>query len=432
MELIDIKTTKVQTASDHNLYAKWQANTYTITLDKQSGSDGTTSITATYDSNLPNITIPTKKYIVTLDANSGTVSPTSIEANNTFGGYYSSTNGGGTQYINNTGNSVRTWNSTTINKLYAKWTSASVTLPTPSRSGYTFLGWFNPSGTQVSTTYTPTSNITLTAHWQLDEVTVTVNSALSDTITFTGPTSGTIYTNGNGIATGVKLQIGTYTFTSSVAYSTSSTSSKYSKSVTITSSTSVVNVYPNGAIYWYGNGYGSSTSLYSVTNGFSSTSSRPSGATNYNGSSMGIYNKTHYIEFSLGSQTNKGYGGTVFVSKAVSMSGYSRIKTLTDNSLTYNYSAPYEPIWCSECSEAQNDNGCTMRVFATTSTSNGYNSSYYASRTVNSGKVYSTISSAPSSTYIGFFIGVTYYWDSYARKSKYVDGLTDVYAIWRE
>ena len=55
--------------------------------------------------------------------------------------------------------------------LYANWKLGSVTLPTPTRFGYKFLGWYTSAegGTKITgATYTPTSNITLYAHWKLD------------------------------------------------------------------------------------------------------------------------------------------------------------------------------------------------------------------------------------------------------------------------
>ena len=61
------------------LYAKWTAKTYTVNFDQQSGSGGTSSVTATYGSAMPSITVPTRTGY-------------------TFGGYYTSTNGIGTQY----------------------------------------------------------------------------------------------------------------------------------------------------------------------------------------------------------------------------------------------------------------------------------------------------------------------------------------------
>ncbi|MCL2655268.1 MAG: InlB B-repeat-containing protein [Coriobacteriia bacterium] len=65
-------------------------------------------------------------YTVTLDANGGTVSPQSV-----------------TQDAE----------------------GAAVKLPTPTRKGYTFDGWFTDEGEKVTSPYTPTADITLTAQW---------------------------------------------------------------------------------------------------------------------------------------------------------------------------------------------------------------------------------------------------------------------------
>ena len=111
--------------SNKTLYAKWTPKTITLTLDGQSATTaGTTAAyfkyaTATYYSNsdcttqLTNnkITVPTKTGY-------------------TFGGYYTETNGGGTQYINASGaftNNPHT--ALSSNKtLYAKWTVNTYTI----------------------------------------------------------------------------------------------------------------------------------------------------------------------------------------------------------------------------------------------------------------------------------------------------------------
>ena len=52
--------------------------------------------------------------------------------------------------------------------LYAVWTLGSVTLPTPTKAGYAFAGWYQDDAftSQVSgSTYTPTANTTLYAKW---------------------------------------------------------------------------------------------------------------------------------------------------------------------------------------------------------------------------------------------------------------------------
>lgn len=48
------------------------------------------------------------------------------------------------------------------------------TLPTATRSGYTFLGWFRSSGAQVTTETVFTADETVYAHWQAQLVTITV------------------------------------------------------------------------------------------------------------------------------------------------------------------------------------------------------------------------------------------------------------------
>lgn len=164
------------------LKVNWTPNTYNVTLNNQSATKaGTAEVTATYDKAMPTITKPEKKYTVTYNANNGSVSPTSATATYTFGGYYTKTNGKGTQYYTATGTSAKNWDLTSNTTLYAKWTGGSVSLPTPTRNGYTFNGWYTAAsgGTKVGTggnSYTTTSNITLYAQWKANNYTLTYNS----------------------------------------------------------------------------------------------------------------------------------------------------------------------------------------------------------------------------------------------------------------
>ena len=110
-------------AQNRTLYAKWTANTYTVTLDKQSGSGGTSSVTATYDKALPApITAPTR-------------------AGYTFGGYYTAANGSGTQYYSSIGYtwSDRLWKTTSASTLYAKWTAKTCTVTLNGRQRHEVL-----------------------------------------------------------------------------------------------------------------------------------------------------------------------------------------------------------------------------------------------------------------------------------------------------
>ncbi|MCQ2801522.1 MAG: InlB B-repeat-containing protein [Bacilli bacterium] len=83
----------------------WEEGTVTstVSLDNQSPTTaGTTSVTATKGSAMPSITLPQK---------------TGYD----FGGYYTGTNGTGTQYYTSTGASARNWDMDANTTLYAYW-----------------------------------------------------------------------------------------------------------------------------------------------------------------------------------------------------------------------------------------------------------------------------------------------------------------------
>lgn len=162
--------------SNITLYAICSANSYKVLLDNQGATTaGTSNVSVTYGKNISNITVPAKEYKVTLVYDSTKTEEKKVKL--TFGGYYSETNGKGIQYINASGSGVKAYDKATNTTLYAKWNSASITLPTPSKTGYTFDGWYTQSsgGTKVSNTYTPTVNTTLYAHWTNVNYTLTIN-----------------------------------------------------------------------------------------------------------------------------------------------------------------------------------------------------------------------------------------------------------------
>ena len=199
------QTTISTTKSTHTICgpttinAQWTANTYTITLDQQSGTDGTTSVIATYNSAMPAITIPTRNGY-------------------TFGGYYTAINGGGTQYYNANGGSSKAWNIANNTILYAKWTATNYTityntnggnsiaqknytietatfdLPTPTRTGYTFAGWYdnaNLTGNKVTQVAKgSTDNKTFYAAWTINQYTLNYSAGEGGTVSGSHP-SGT-------------------------------------------------------------------------------------------------------------------------------------------------------------------------------------------------------------------------------------------------
>lgn len=77
-------------------------SSYTVTLNKSSGTGGTSSVTVRNGSAMPTATAPTRSGY-------------------TFKGYYSSSNGGGTQYYDANMKSVHNWDKSSGGTLYAYW-----------------------------------------------------------------------------------------------------------------------------------------------------------------------------------------------------------------------------------------------------------------------------------------------------------------------
>ena len=169
----------------NNVYAVWKPNTYSIAYNANGGIGTTATSSHTYDS----------AKALTSNGFSRT--------GYTFAGWNTQANGSGTAYTN--GQSVKNLtasNGATVT-LYAQWkvnnyiltfnpnggsvspTSKSVaygsqygTLPTPTRTGYTFTGWFTAAsgGTKVSTTTTMgAGNATIYAQWTPTNYTITYN-----------------------------------------------------------------------------------------------------------------------------------------------------------------------------------------------------------------------------------------------------------------
>jgi len=138
----------------------------------------------------------TSTITTTFDANGGSVSPTSsnstVTTPYTFAGW-KATNG----TVYNAGGTYTTNEATTLT---AQWTTGSptgsaVTLPTPTRTGYTFNGWYTAAdGGSKITSYKPVTNTTLYAQWKANTYTVTfdANGGSCDTESI-NVTYGSIY-----------------------------------------------------------------------------------------------------------------------------------------------------------------------------------------------------------------------------------------------
>ena len=172
---------------DATLKAVWEVNNYKVTYDANGGVGSMNSNTATYDAN----------FITTKNGFSRT--------GYTFNGWNEKSDGTGTAWnLDSSGvyeaNKYWKWTYAKNITLYAQWkaniytvnfdanggtTTASKTvtydstygtLPTPTRTGYTFQGWFTSAsgGTQITsgTTVKITSTQTLYAHWTANTYTI--------------------------------------------------------------------------------------------------------------------------------------------------------------------------------------------------------------------------------------------------------------------
>ena len=177
------------------LVAKWQANTTTVSFDANGGEGTQAAVQATYDAAMPAIVVG--------------VSRTGY----TFAGYYDQAEGG-TQYYAASGQSSVEWDKAAAEAtLYAHWTANTYTVTfhfngattdgtdratvtygeampavayLPSRTGYTFLGYFDAAvdGTQYyngdgssANAWDKAMGTTLYAHWQIITATVTFDAA---------------------------------------------------------------------------------------------------------------------------------------------------------------------------------------------------------------------------------------------------------------
>ena len=155
----------------------YTTKTYAISYNANGGSGAPATHYKTHGTATTiSTTKPTKanasagSYTVTLNANGGTCSSSSLSAARTtkytFSNWNTNSSGTGTSY-----SSGQTYSTNAALSLYAIYTSstttAAVTLPTPTRSGYDFLGWATSSTATSGTTgsYTPTGNVTLYAAW---------------------------------------------------------------------------------------------------------------------------------------------------------------------------------------------------------------------------------------------------------------------------
>ncbi len=195
-----VSTTSVTTAADHTLYAHWKRITVTVKFDNNGGMGN----------------VPSQTYNVGVAYSSLPAGPTPV-AGYAFDGWYTAKTGG-TKII---GSSIA---STSYTVLYAHYTPKTYkisfdgnggsdgteitvtfdkpygTLPSSSRKGYSFAGWYTAKsgGTRITSTSTVSTaaNQTLYAHWKANTYSVIFDSnggsAVSSVEVTYGGTYGTL------------------------------------------------------------------------------------------------------------------------------------------------------------------------------------------------------------------------------------------------
>jgi uncharacterized repeat protein (TIGR02543 family) len=154
---------------------------YTVTWNPNGGSVSPTSITKTHGSTLGELPTPTRaadaQYTYTFKgwftaATGGTQisASTTVTGNVTYYAQWTANIRSYTATFN--GNGGGTPSPSTITKTYG---SELGTLPTCSRTGYTFLGWYTASsgGTKISSTTKITGTVTYYAQWSINSYTLT-------------------------------------------------------------------------------------------------------------------------------------------------------------------------------------------------------------------------------------------------------------------
>jgi uncharacterized repeat protein (TIGR02543 family) len=151
--------------SDTTIYAQWEAIpiTYTVSYNANGGADAPAQQTnpAYVSTGIP---ATPKSYTVTFNAGEGTaMSPGSKQVNCIFKNWNTISDGSGISY-----DPGAPYTSGISATLYAQWNNPAIgELPTPTKTSYTFKGWYTAAtgGTQVIYSTIITGNTTIYAQW---------------------------------------------------------------------------------------------------------------------------------------------------------------------------------------------------------------------------------------------------------------------------
>ena len=334
---------RVTITGKRDITAVFKLKSYTVTWNANGGSVSPTSTTKTHGSTLGTLPTPTRaanaQYTYTFKgwftaATGGTQvsASTTVTGNVTYYAQWTANIRSYTATFN--GNGGSTPSPSTITKTYD---SELGTLPTCSRTGYTFLGWYTASsgGTKISSTTKITGTVTYYAQWSINSYTFTFDKNGGNTPSITTITKE--YNTAIGtLPTCSRAADNTYTYTFAGWFDTSATSG----GTQLTTTTKVTSnktwyarwtaTYKNYTVTWDGNGgtpsKSSSSFHYNDALGtlptatrtgytFKGWSTSKTGTVNVNTTTKVTANVTYYAVWTINSYTwtfdaNGGTGDT--------------------------------------------------------------------------------------------------------------------------
>jgi uncharacterized repeat protein (TIGR02543 family) len=331
----------VKVTANVTYYAQWTVNQYTVTFDSQGGSEVNSK---------------------TLDYNTavGTL-PTTTRTGYTFNGWYTASTGGTkidanvkvtanvTYYAQWTINQYTvTFDSQGGNEVNSKtldYNTAIGTLPTTTRTGYTFNGWYTAStgGTKIDANAKVTANVTYYAQWTVNKYTVTFNAnggtaVASKSIAYnTGvgtlpDTTRTGYTfNGWYTAGGTKIDANAKV-TANVTYYAQWTVNKYTVTFNANGGSAVASktIAYNSAI---------GTLPDTTRTGYTFTGWYTTGGTKIDANAKVTANVTYYAQWTVNKYTVtfNANGGTAVASKSIAYNtGVGTLPDTTRTGYTFN------------------------------------------------------------------------------------------------
>lgn len=190
---------------NNTLYAAWTPNTITVSYDGNGFTGGTLASNLVFAYGTNAVTAPSLKreYTVSYDYNGATGGKNTAISTSAYvwNGWKSNVNSkiyaastGYTDCFGSTGGNVI---------LTAQWQPTAIQLPTPTKTGNTFKGWYTAAsgGTKIGdggSAYTPTSSITLYAQWNVNKYTLNLNGSLDNSgkDSLSGFGTADVYING--------------------------------------------------------------------------------------------------------------------------------------------------------------------------------------------------------------------------------------------